>query len=110
MFGATHLQGLGGVIASGLHILVIVVVAWLAIVAAHRAIRGRRIRIASRLGDQESVQRAGTLGRVSRYLAAVVVSLVAGTLVPGELGVSVAPILGAGVLLVWRRASARRAW
>jgi len=95
MFSATHLQGLGGVIASGLRILVIVVVAWLAIVAAQRAIRGLRIRIASRLGDRESVQRAETLGRVFRYLAAVVVSLVAGTLVLSELGVSVAPILGA---------------
>jgi len=95
MFGATHLQGLGGVIASGLRILVIVVVAWLAIVAAQRAIRGLRIRIASRLGDRESVQRAETLGRVFRYLAAVVVSLVTGTLVLSELGVSVAPILGA---------------
>ncbi len=95
MFSATHLQGLGGVIVSGLRIVGIVVVAWLAIVAAQRAIRGLRIRIASRLGDRESVQRAETLGRVFRYLAAVVVSLVAGTLVLSEIGVSVAPILGA---------------
>jgi small-conductance mechanosensitive channel len=92
---ATHLQGLGDVATSGLRIVVIVVVAWLAISAAQRAIRSLRIRIASRLGDREAVQRAETLGRVVRYLAAVVVSLVAGTLVLSELGVSVAPILGA---------------
>jgi len=92
---AGHLPGLGGVATSGLRILIIVVVAWLAIAAAQRAIRGLRIRIASRLGDRESVQRAETLGRVFRYLAAVVVSLLAGTLVLSEIGVSVAPILGA---------------
>ena len=95
MLNATYLQGLGGVVAAGLRIVVIVGVAWLAIAAAQRAIRGLRIRIASRLGDREAVQRAETLGRVFRYLAAVVVSLVAGMLVLSELGVSVAPILGA---------------
>jgi small-conductance mechanosensitive channel len=93
--GAAALQGLGGVAASALRICGILVAAWLAIVAAQRAIRGLRIRIASRLGDREAVQRAETLGRVFRYLAAVIVSLIAGMLVLGELGVSVAPILGA---------------
>jgi small conductance mechanosensitive channel len=93
--GAAALQGLGGVTVSGLRICVILVLAWLAIAAAQRAIRGLRIRIASRLGDREAVQRAETLGRVFRYLAAVIVSLIAGMLVLGELGVSVAPILGA---------------
>jgi small conductance mechanosensitive channel len=93
--GAAALQGLGGVAVSGLRICVILVAAWLAIAAAQRAIRGLRIRIASRLGDREAVQRAETLGRVFRYLAAVIVSLIAGMLVLGELGVSVAPILGA---------------
>jgi small-conductance mechanosensitive channel len=92
---SVQLQGLGGAATSGLRILVILVVAWLAIAAAQRAIRGLRVRIANRLGDREAVQRAETLGRVFRYLAAVVVSLVAGMLVLSELGVSVAPILGA---------------
>lgn len=90
-----HLQGVGGLAASGLRIVVIMVGAWLAIVAAQRTIRGLRIRIASRLGDRDAVQRAETLGRVFRYLVAVVVSLVAGMLVLSELGVSVAPLLGA---------------
>ena len=93
-----QLQGLGGVAAAGGRILAIVVLAWIAIGAAQRAIRGVRLRIASRLGDPESVRRAETLGRVFRYLAAVVISLVAGMLVLSELGISVAPILGvAGV-------------
>lgn len=89
------LQGLGSVAASGGRIVAIVILAWIAIGAAQRAIRGVRLRIASRLGDQESARRAETLGRVCRYLAAVVISLVAGMLVLSELGISVAPILGA---------------
>ena len=92
---AAHLQGLGGIAASGGRIVAIVVLAWIAIGAAQRTIRGLRLRIAGRLGDQEAVRRAETLGRVCRYLAAVVISLVAGMLVLSELGISVAPILGA---------------
>jgi len=86
---------LGGVAASALRIVLIVAGAWVAIAAAQRGIRALRLRIAARLDDRESVRRAETLGRVFRYLAAVVVSLVAGMLVLAEIGVSVAPILGA---------------
>jgi small-conductance mechanosensitive channel len=89
------LQGLGGVATSALRIVGIVVVAWLLIIVAQRAIRTLRIRIASRFDDREAVKRAETLGRVFRYLVAVVVSLLAGMLVLSEMGVSVAPILGA---------------
>jgi len=60
-----------------------------------RGIRLFRERIASRMDDRESLQRAETLGRVSRYIVAVVVTLITGMLVLGELGISVAPILGA---------------
>lgn len=89
------LQGLGGVATSALRIAGIALAAWLLIIVAQRAIRTLRIRIAHRLGDHEAVKRAETLGRVFRYLVAVVVSMLAGMLVLSELGVSVAPILGA---------------
>ena len=91
----SSVQGLGGLAASTLRICGIVIGAWVVITVAQRAIRALRMRIASRLDDREAVQRAETLGRVIRYLAAVVVSLVAGMLVLSELGISVAPILGA---------------
>jgi small conductance mechanosensitive channel len=90
-----HLQGLGGVAASGLRIVCIVIAAWVLIYLTQRGIRALRIHIASRFDDREAVKRAETLGRVFRYLAAVVISLIAGILVLSELGVSVAPILGA---------------
>jgi small conductance mechanosensitive channel len=89
------LHELGGAAATALRIVAIVVAAWVVIKVAQRAIRTLRMRIASRFDDRESVQRAETLGRVFRYLVAVVVSLIAGMLVLSELGVSVAPILGA---------------
>lgn len=88
-------QSFGGVAVSGLRIVGIVVLAWLAIAISQRSIRSLRVRIVSRFDDREAVKRAETLGRVSRYMAAVVISLVAGMLVLSELGVSVAPILGA---------------
>jgi small-conductance mechanosensitive channel len=88
-------QGLGGVATTALRVTLIIVAAWVLVGVLQRAIRAFRERIAARLDDREAVKRAETLGRVFRYLVAVVVSLVAGMLVLGELGVSVAPILGA---------------
>lgn len=76
-------------------ITLIVVVAWIVMALLQRTIRLFRQRIAARLDDREAVKRAETLGRVFRYVVAVVVSLVAGMLVLSELGISLAPILGA---------------
>jgi moderate conductance mechanosensitive channel len=51
-----------------------------------------------RAGGQDDLRRIGTVGRVLRYTATVVVVLVAGMLILGELGISIAPILAtAGV-------------
>jgi small conductance mechanosensitive channel len=86
---------LGGPAVTALRVLGIIVVAWIVIAVLQRAIRAFRMRIASRLDDREAVQRAETLGRVFRYLAAVIVALIAGMLVLAEVGISVAPILGA---------------
>lgn len=86
---------LGSAAISLSRIVLIVLVAWTAVLVLRRTIRTLRERIASRMDDRESAKRAETLGRVFRYLVAVVISLIAGILVLAELGVSVAPILGA---------------
>lgn len=86
---------MGGATTATLRITVILVAAWILTSVLQRAIRAFRIRVASRMEDRESAKRAETLGRVFRYMVAVVISLVAGMLVLGELGISVAPILGA---------------
>lgn len=86
---------LGGAALVGLRVTLIVVVSVVLIRVLQGAIRRFRIRLASRMHDREAVRRAETLGRVCRYLAAVVISLIGGMLVLGEIGISVAPILGA---------------
>ncbi|MBK8120923.1 MAG: mechanosensitive ion channel [Sulfuritalea sp.] len=51
--------------------------------------------IAARQESVEDSQRIRTLSRVLRYVLTVVIAVVTGLLILGELGVSVAPILGA---------------
>lgn len=69
--------------------------AWIASHFASRLIRRFRETIAARMTQAEQVKRAETLGRVFRYLASVVISLIAGVLILSELGISIAPIIGA---------------
>ncbi len=86
---------LGVVATSGLRIVLILAIAWIATSALKRIIRTLRSRIASRFDDREMLKRAETLSRVFRYIASVVVWLIATLLVLSEIGISVAPILGA---------------
>ncbi|MER2515376.1 mechanosensitive ion channel family protein [Candidatus Accumulibacter phosphatis] len=88
-------QQLSPTITSTLRISLIFVLAWLAMAFSHKLIRTFRIYISRSIRDSEEVQRAETLGRVFRYAVSVIISLVASVLVLAELGVSVAPILGA---------------
>lgn len=81
--------------ASGLRIVLIVVLAWLAHAFSHKLIRTFRIYLTKNLDDAEEHKRISTLGRAFRYIASVVITLISGTLILGELGVSIAPILGA---------------
>jgi small conductance mechanosensitive channel len=87
--------GAGSATMVSLRIALIIAAAWVLTSVLQRGIRSFRLRIAARMEDREAAKRAETLGRVLRYLVAVVISLVAGMLVLGEIGISVAPILGA---------------
>ena len=80
---------------SALRIVLIIAVAWISIAVLQRMVRAMRIRIASHLDGVEGARRAETLGRVVRYLVGMVISAVAVMLVLAEVGVSLAPILGA---------------
>lgn len=80
---------------SGVRIAVITALAWAAISFAHHLIRSIRVHYSNTLDSPEDVKRIATLGRVFRYIASVIITVVAGMLVLGELGVSIAPILGA---------------
>lgn len=83
------------VAASTLRVLLILMAAWFGAIALRRLIRLFRVRMSARLTNSEALKRAETLGRVLRYTVTVVVTLIAGVLVLNEMGISVAPILGA---------------
>lgn len=78
-----------------LRVGVILVIAWVMLQASRRLIRLFRDYMGGRTEDAEDLRRIETLARVFRYIATVVVSLVAGMLALSELGISIAPILGA---------------
>jgi len=84
-----------GFAKAGVRILLILILAWVALAVVRRALRLLRMYLSRNAADLEYLKRIETLGRVFRYVAAVVIAIVAGTLILGELGISVAPILGA---------------
>jgi small conductance mechanosensitive channel len=89
------LQQLTPAMASGLRIVLIVVLGWVGLAFAHKLIVSFRIYVSRNVEDAEEIKRITTLGRVFRYTASVVISLLIGLLILGEVGISVAPLLGA---------------
>lgn len=78
-----------------LRVVVILILALVGQRFAHHLIRSFRLYMSRSVQDGEEVRRLVTLGRVFRYTASVVITVVAGTLILGEFGISVVPILGA---------------
>lgn len=79
---------------AALRILIILVVAWVAQMVVRRVVRRLRMHFAGRTHGEEA-KRIETLARVVRYALIVLIFLVAGMLILNEVGVSIAPILGA---------------
>jgi len=75
-------------------ILLILVMAWLAMHLLNRLERLVKERAVNRMGANDAA-RAATLARVVHYLVAVVIGVVAMMLVLSQVGISLAPILGA---------------
>ena len=98
--GSERARVLSQVYQSALHIVVILVLAWVLLHLSNKGIRLLRIYLSEQAGDNmEEVKRITTLGRAFRYIASVVIILVAGMVILSELGISIAPILAtAGVL------------
>ena len=89
------LQLLLNTFATPLRIAVIVVLAFAAQAAIRHLLPRLRETVASRQESRDAVQRVHTLTRVVRYTLTVAISAVTVLLVLGELGISVAPLLGA---------------
>jgi moderate conductance mechanosensitive channel len=79
-------------------ILLVLLLAWLGWSICSRLITVARTRLAARATDPDNVKQIATMTQVFRYIAGVVISIVAVMLVLGELGISVAPLIAtAGV-------------
>lgn len=80
---------------AALRIVLILAAAWLLVAVLQKLVKTARIRIAARLQGEGAATRAETIGRVIRYLVALVVGALALMMVLAEIGISLAPILGA---------------
>ena len=78
-----------------LRVIVILALAWLLMQISRKLIRMFRNYMSVHSASAEDTRRIETLARVFRYISTVVISLVAGMLALSELGISIAPILGA---------------
>ena len=84
---------------TSLHIVLILLGAWVLKRLANKGIRSFREYMSSRKDKVEDKRRLETLGRVFRYAANVLITAIAGMLIFTELGISIAPILAtAGVV------------
>jgi small conductance mechanosensitive channel len=91
-------EGLKLAATQAARIAIILLIAWALQAIAARLIRLFRAYMQRRMTGADEAARIETLARVFRNAAAIVIVLVAGMLILGELGISVAPILAtAGV-------------
>lgn len=85
---------LGPYLRTTMRIVLICVLALVLHMVSHRLIKGLRVFV-QRATRSEETKRLETLGRVFRYAASVVILVVAAMLILAELGIAIAPILGA---------------
>ena len=78
-----------------LRIIVILVLAWTLLLVSRKLIGLFRNFLKKSADSAEDERRIETLARMFRYVATVLITLVAGMLVLSELGISIAPFLGA---------------
>lgn len=82
-----------------LRIGIILVIAWIMLGLSRKLIPMLRKQLQKHTDDPEQHKRLETLGRVFRYVTAVVITLITVMLVLSELGISIAPILAsAGIV------------
>ena len=78
-----------------LRVAVILLLAWVGLSISRKLIRTFTAYMNARAATNEDSKRIETLARVFRYVATVAISLIGGMLALSELGISIAPILGA---------------
>jgi len=84
-----------GLILPATHILIILILSWVLMRASRKLISLFKNYVTRTTRDAGSIKRAETLGHVFSNVAIVVITLITGMLVLGEVGISIAPILAA---------------
>jgi small conductance mechanosensitive channel len=99
-FALADVNGLLQFSRSAIHILLILILAWLLLRLSGKAIRVLKEYLRGNADNNlEELKRIETLSRVFRYATSVAIYVVAGMVILSELGISIAPILAtAGVL------------
>ncbi len=82
-------------IVPGIHILLILILAWLAARLSRKLINIFKHYVTRTARDDGSIKRAETLGQAFKHVSVVIIVVIAGMLILGELGISIAPILAA---------------
>ena len=77
------------------HILIILIISWLLMRASKKLISFFKNYVKHRTHDAGSIKRAETLGQVFNNAATIIILLISGMLILGEMGISIAPILAA---------------
>lgn len=77
------------------HILIILILSWLLMRVSSKLVRTFKKYITRTTLDAGSIKRAETLSQVFNNVAVVIISLITGMLILGEVGISIAPILAA---------------
>jgi len=94
-YGFLDISRWSGPALTAFRIALIIVVAWFIAGLLRRMGTAFCGRIAARLHERDRIKRAETLERVVGYGASVTITLIAAVLILSEVGVAIAPILGA---------------
>lgn len=100
IFSMGSLNELTHLSRSAMHIILILLLAWVLLRLSAKSIKVLKTYLRSHAENNlEDLKRIETLSRVFRYIASVSIGVVTGMVVLGEMGISIAPILAtAGVL------------
>ncbi|RFC38489.1 MAG: small conductance mechanosensitive channel [Candidatus Nitrotoga sp. LAW] len=95
VFDLAYVRDVPPIAAALIHVAVILLFAWLLLRISRKLIQTFRVHIGVRATTAENIRRIDTLAHVSRYVISSLITLIAGMMILSELGVSIAPILGA---------------
>lgn len=96
----SHLKEMLSISQSTLHILLILLIAFIAVRAASKLIRVFHMFMLGRADNNlEELKRIETLSRAFHYITSVVITIITGMLILSEMGISIAPILAAAGVL-----------